>query len=327
MKLKVTVLSSALLVFAIAGWFFIKSDQATITTSSAAEIDKYNALKLRAKAQLTEHRFAEALETACEARTFRADDHDVWGQITDALVELGDYSAAVKAAQTMVDLRPESSSYARVSYLRSLHGDTEGAIQAMALAIRAANPRDREGLAWYQTQLGNELLNSGKLRDAEQQFDAALATFPNQALALDGKARARQAAGDLQTAIKLYQQQTGSADAAQALGDLYRQIGDEAAAESEYAKFETLERKNAEIEKSWHHLINFWLDHDQNLSEALTLATRDYENRKDIFTCDSLAWAFFKNGRLEEAKRMIAEALRTGTKDKRINNHAKIILS
>ena len=32
---------------------------------------------------------------------------------------------AVKAAQRMVDLRPDSSSYARVSYRRSLHGDTE----------------------------------------------------------------------------------------------------------------------------------------------------------------------------------------------------------
>lgn len=329
MKVKITVLCIGLLALAIAGFArgFLGTSHSIETRSSAAEIDKYNALKLRAKAQLTEHRFAEALETAREAQTIRADDHDVWGQITDALVELGDYPAAVKAAQTMVDLRPESSSYARVSYLRSLHGDTEGAIQAMALAIRSANPKDREGLAWYQTQLGNELLNSEKLRDAEKQFDAALATSPNHALALDAKARARKAAGDLQAAIKIYQQQTGSADAAQALGDLYLQLGNRAAAESEYAKFETLERQNAEIEKSWHHMINFWLDHDRNLSEALTLATREYETRKDIFTCDSLAWAFFKNGRLREAKRMIAEALRTGTKDKRINDHAKIILS
>src|SRR5688572_13274664 len=97
-----------------------------ITRSLVVEPDNYDALKLRAKLQLTYHRFNEALETARRAQTVRTDDHDVWGQIADALVELGDYAGAVKAAQTMVDLRPDSSSYARVSYLRSLHGDTHG---------------------------------------------------------------------------------------------------------------------------------------------------------------------------------------------------------
>lgn len=115
--------------------------------------DNYDELKLRAKLQLTDHRFAEALETARRAQTFRDDDHDVWGMITDALLEMGDYEGAVRAAQRMIDLRPESSSYARVSYLRELHGDTEGAIQAMTLAVKAANPNDPEGVAWYRAQL------------------------------------------------------------------------------------------------------------------------------------------------------------------------------
>ena len=89
-----------------------KADEA-ITRSLVVEPDNYDALKLRAKLQFTYHRFSEALETARRAQTVRTDDHDVWGQITDALVELGDYAGAVKAAQTMVDLRPDSSSYAR----------------------------------------------------------------------------------------------------------------------------------------------------------------------------------------------------------------------
>jgi tetratricopeptide (TPR) repeat protein len=100
-----------------------KSAEDAITRSLAVEADNYDALKLRAKLQLTYHRFSDALDTARQAQTVRTDDHDVWGQITDALVELGDYPGAVNAAQKMVDLRPDSSSYARVSYLRSLHGD------------------------------------------------------------------------------------------------------------------------------------------------------------------------------------------------------------
>ena len=214
-----------------------KADGA-IAQSLAVEPDNYDALKLRAKLQLTYHRFAEALETAHRAQRFRTDDHDVWGQITDALVELGDYPGAVKAAQKMVDLRPDSSAYARVSYLRSLHGDIQGAIQAMKAAVHAANPNDPEAMAWCRVQLGNELMNAGELNAAEHLFDEALRTFADHHLALQAKARARVAAGDLQGAVQIYERErekAPSADVAQALGDLYTLLGRGDAAKNEYA--------------------------------------------------------------------------------------------
>jgi tetratricopeptide (TPR) repeat protein len=299
-----------------------------ITRSFAVEPDNYDGLKLHAKLQLTYHRFAEALDTARRAQIVRTDDQDVWGMITDALVELGDYPGAINAAQKMVDFRPDSSSYARVSYLRSLHGDTIGAIQAMNAALKAANPNDLEGIAWCHVQVGNELMNAGKLQAAEVQFDEALQTFPDHRLALQAKARARIAAGDLQTAVEIYEREqakNASADASQALGDLYTLLGREEAAKEQYRQFEILERENAALERSWRHMLNYWLDHAQNLEEALKSAKQEYEARKDIFTCDSLAWALFKNGRFNDARKLINEALRTGSNDARINYHAGII--
>ena len=149
--LLIALASLAVLVAVIVGLRSPAED--ALNRSPAVGPDNYNALKLRAKLQLTNHQFAEALETARRAQTFRDDDHDVWGMITDALVETGDLAGAVRAAQRMVDLRPDSSAYARISYLRELHGDTEGAIQAMTLAVKAANPNDPEGLEWYRAQL------------------------------------------------------------------------------------------------------------------------------------------------------------------------------
>ena len=299
-----------------------------INQSLGIENDNYDALKLRAKLELTYHRFVEALQTARRAQTVRNDDHDVWGQITDALVELGDYEGAVAAAQRMVDLRPDSSAYARVSYLRSLHGDTDGAIKAMAAAVRSANPNDPESVAWCHVQLGNELLNAGRLAAAEREFDEALQIFPEHHLAVEGKGRARMAAGDLPGAIVIYEREeakNASADTAAVLGDLYTLAGKEDLAKSQFQRFEQLERENAALERSWRHMINFWLDHEQNLVDALALATREYETRKDIFTCDTLSWALLKNGKVKEARTLINEALRTGTKDARINYHAGVI--
>ena len=291
--------------------------------------DNYDALKLRAKNLLTFHRFRDALEVARRAQVMRPQDHDVYGALTDALVELGDYQEAVRAAQVMVNLRPDTASYSRISYLRELHGDTEGAIEAMRIAVKAASPQDPENLAWCRVQLGNLLLNDGKPAEAEREFDRALRIFPDYRMALDAKARARIAAGDLESAISIYRQEQeldpNSADAALALGDLYARQANAEEAKREYELFESLERVNAVAENDWHHLVYFWADHNQNLDEALALARREREQRADIYTCDALAWTLFKRGQFKEAKASIDEATRLGTRDARILYHAGLI--
>jgi tetratricopeptide (TPR) repeat protein len=74
----------------------------------------------------------------------------------DALLELGRYPQAFAAFQKMVDLKPNLSSYARVSYARELSGDLPGAITAMRMALDAA-AGDREGYAWTAVQLGSPM--------------------------------------------------------------------------------------------------------------------------------------------------------------------------
>src|SRR5205807_8990054 len=78
-----------------------------------------------------------------------------YGVLVDALVELGRYDEATAAAQVMTDMRPDLSSYSRISYLRELHGDTNGAMAAMRLAIQAG-PLRSEATAWCDVQLGKD---------------------------------------------------------------------------------------------------------------------------------------------------------------------------
>ena len=47
--------------------------------------------------------------------------------------------------------------------------------------------------------------------------------------------------------------------------------------------------------------------------------------RKDVFSCDSLAWALFKNGKVAEAEKAATDALRLGTKDAVLLYHAGMI--
>ncbi len=51
----------------------------------------------------------------------------------------------------------------------------------------------------------------------------------------------------------------------------------------------------------------------------------DLRSARDIGAFDTMAWAAFKAGRVEEARAAIAQALRLGTQDARLFYHAGMI--
>jgi hypothetical protein len=67
------------------------------------------------------------------------------------------------------------------------------------------------------------------------------------------------------------------------------------------------------------------VDRRGKIDEGVRVAERAASERRDIFTMDALAWAYFKAGRLGDASRTIALALRTGTRDPDIRAHASAI--
>lgn len=290
------------------------------------ESNNYDSLKLKTKLLLTFHRFQEALELARSLQQTNKSDNDIYGALTDANVELGNYEDAVKAAQQMIDIRPDTSSYSRVSHLRSLHGDTVGAIDAVRFAAKIADPKDKEAQAWCLVKLGDELYQTGRYNEAEKEYDNALTTFQNYYLGLAAKARARAALADYEQAIELYkraQERVPNTETIIALGDIYTKLGKTEEAKKQYELAEFIEQKLGTNDKR--RLALLWADHDLKLDEALTIAEQEKQVRKDIYTADILAWCLFKKGRYQEAKATIDEAMRLKTKDARIFYHAGMI--
>ncbi len=308
---------------------FSLNSKAETAVDKALQItpEDVSARKLKASLYLTFHRFAEALEMGKKLQAEFPTDAFVYGVLTDANIELGNYKEAVEAAQKMVDLKPNSNSYARVGHLRSLYGDHNGAVEMFKTAARTADPQDKEAQSWCLVRLGDELWKNGKYAEAEKVYDEALQNFPNYHLALAGKGRARAAQGDFEAAIRFLSDANNrvpNAETAILLGDIYTKQDNFDKAKEQYELVEVIEQKIGGNDDQ-KRLALLWADRDLKLDEALAITKREYETRKDIFTADALAWTLYKKGRLAEAKTAISAALDPKANEARILYHAGMI--
>ncbi len=127
-------------------------DEALLDTG-ISKSDKFMALTTKAGVQLSLHEFHPALETAKAAILLNNRNAQIYGVLVDCYVELGKYDKAIAASDKMVSMKPDLRSYSRVSYLREIHGNVDGAIEAMTMAVKAGFPGEEE-TAWAMLTLG-----------------------------------------------------------------------------------------------------------------------------------------------------------------------------
>ncbi len=163
---------------------------------------QFQAKSLQASVLLSQHEFEKALQAAKEGVQLYNYNAGIHGSLTDAYVELGDYKKAVAMADKMMSIRPDLRSYSRVSYLREIYGDMDGAIEAMKLAVSAGYP-GYEQTAWARLTLGNLYESQGNLDAAEGEYHTILQNRPNYAFAIAALASISEKREDLVKAEKL----------------------------------------------------------------------------------------------------------------------------
>lgn len=172
------------------------------------DVDKdliFSALTLKAGVLLSLHQFDKALAIGKEAVEMNNYNAQIYGVLTDAYVEMGDYQNAIKAAERMMDIRPDLRSYSRVSYLREIHGDPEGAIEIMQLAVQAGYPGQEE-TAWAELTLGDLYHIYGKSEHALATYEDILAHRENYPFATAAIAQLKSDEGKQEEAITLLEQ-------------------------------------------------------------------------------------------------------------------------
>lgn len=308
-----------------------RADQA-LAKAAALEVDNPITLRLQAVMCLTWHQFGQALDLGKKLILANPRDHEAWGVVVDALVELGRYPEAIEAADAMVSIRPNAPSYSRVSWLRSLHGDDVGAVEAMRMAISAADAGDREGLAWFRVHLAQTLANLGQVDEALREVDHSLVIFPNYPSALTWRGRLTARKEGVAAALPWLESAAKSLpqpDTLIYLGDLYSVMGRGEDARRQYDLATVVEGGSPGVmakEGVWsRRLALMWADQDKNLEQAELIARKERESRQDIFTHDLLGWILLKRGKAAEALKESEQALRLGTHDAGLYYHRGMI--
>ncbi len=292
--------------------YYYPAAERMLDRALAIDPDRYEGVITKAAVLLSLHRFEEARAMADRAVALAPNAAAPWGALVDAHVELGNLKEAVEAADRMMAIRPDLKSYARVSYLRELHGDSDGAIEAMKLAVEAGAPGSEEK-AWARTTLGDIYYNLDRIADAEREYLLTVAERKDYPFALAGLAKVRYVRGEEEAALR-------TLDTAIALvpefsfvevqADIHRAEGRDRVADS---LVDVISGMLAEDEASGHsmnlEIARLYASHDRNLREAVRRARVEVEARpSSAEALDALAWALFRAGEEREAKKMIDRA-------------------
>ncbi|KOV70208.1 hypothetical protein ADK64_03520 [Streptomyces sp. MMG1121] len=297
--------------------------------SLAQAPDNDQALAGRAALAAARHDFAHALTFADRALRQNPYSERALSSRIDALVELGRYAEASKAAGTADARKPGVPVFTRYAYVHELRGDVATARRVLQQALSGATSRG--DIAYVAAQLGQLAWNQGDYRTALACYGRALAADDTYLPALEGRARAQAASGDRAAAVKGMETVVSRyplPGPLVELGELYEArgaSGDRARAREQYAlvaAWTALARANgvdADLDTALAAA-----DHGDKAA-ALRAARAEWARRHTVHTADALAWALHVNGRDTEALSYARAATATGYRNAAFRYHLGMI--
>ncbi len=296
----------------------LKVLQGALRQESLTPDERYQSLTMLASVQLSQHEFADALLTSEQAVRLNPYAAIGYGAIVDSYVELGDYEKAVEAADRMIQVKPDLRSYARVSYLREIHGNVDDALQSMRLALDAGYPGTEE-TSWVRLTLGNILAQYGRTAEAKDQYNMALEDRPDYPFAEAALAEVAANEGEYTEAERLLDKATSAIPEVgfyTQLVHLYRATGRTDKADETLAEVMVMLQDDVD---HGHNMNLEYADVYTNLvgdyDKALQYAEREYARRpNNIDVNRALATIYYLKGDFAKSDEYAEVAARTGSR-------------
>ncbi len=303
-----------------------RADGALARSLEINQADNYLAYAGLSALSSARHDFTEARTFAQRGIAINAFNALLYGALSDAELQLGNYDAALQAVQRMVDLSPDTASLSRASYTWELRGNINEARRLMQRALDdAPTAADR---AFALVQLGGLAGDQGDPNTALSHYVAALAASPSDVSALIGKARSEAALGQTQTALSDYGSAVTRAPEPGYIVEyarLLESVGQTEQASEQYKVLAATQRLFAQngVEPD---ATTTLVDIDRgDVAKALGDAERAVARRPFMDMHDAHAWALHATGRHQEALDAINRARAFGTRKALFEFHAGMI--
>ncbi len=306
--------------------YYPKADGAIARAEQIDGSGRYLADLARSALASARHDFAGAVTAARAGLAVNSYNPLLYGALSDAQIQLGQYDDGFASIDTMVSLRPDAAALTRASYAAELRGDVAGATDLMERARSKAPTGADQAFALYY--LGELAFNAGDPNTALQRYNEALAASPQDPAALGGKAKAEAALGQTQTALDHYDelvQRYPEPTYVLEYGELLQSLGRPQDAQRQFAVFVATQRlfEANGVEPDAAATLFDAVHGDP--AQALTDAAAGIATRPFLTMYDAAAWALHVNGRDTEALANIDLALQTGMRNASFRYHAGMI--
>ena len=307
---------------------YLKQAEQAVADALRIAPDDFEAHKAEVSIRLAESRYTEALQEAKALNKKIPDDNQMYGFIADAEMALGDYAAAEKAAQWMIDQRPVNApGLQRGARLREILGYTEPALEWWNSSLRITSSSDAEERAWILVNMSRADLALGKPAEAEKCARQALELAANYPWASDALAAALMDEDQAANAAEVLAGRLSASPSLKAKFHLAAAL--EAAGKSRIRRRMAAIRAEAaarvaQPDNANRELIEYYASHEKS-PDAVKLASEESGRRQDVATLAAYALALTAAGKYEEARVQMGRALTPGIRDAKLFYRAGMI--
>jgi tetratricopeptide (TPR) repeat protein len=245
----------------------------------------------------------------------------------DLSFQRGKYREAKTGYLDVLRAERSWSALARLAYFHGKMGDVAGADRFYEEAEDQLTAKEMRSYAWLEVQRGFLDFAHGRYDEAQSHYARAEAAYPGYWLVAEYIAELLGAEGKYGEAVEIFQSINSTADRPelqQAIGELH-----EIAAGPERARdwhrralagyLQSAQRGEVHY---YHHLADYYSDVAKDGTQAVRWAQADLQLRENFSTQAALAWALYRNGRLDEACDWIDRALASGAVDPHLFSRA-----
>ena len=242
----------------------------------------------------------------------------------------GKYNAARACLEDAIEENRSWDSLARLAYFHWKMGDEALAERLYIESEDEITAKEPRAFAWVELQRGLLDFSRGRYQETRVHYTRASQAYTGYWLVDEHMAELLAAEGNYQSAIGLFKSIVDRAtkpELKQAIGELYSVNGQPEQAEPwlQSALLDYLESVECGDVHYYHHLTDFYCCVRNDPKTGVDWAQRDVALRPNFSSQAGLAWALYRDNRIDEAVDLIDLALASGVQDARLYRQAGTI--